>query len=70
MIDSGLEISKDLEEKRIPAFFDFTQDGTAQAAWPYDDFGHGTHVASLIASIAAITWLTVPWRMVTHSTSS
>ena len=31
---------------RIAAFYDFTQGGIE--AKPYDDYGHGTHVAGLI----------------------
>ena len=49
VIDSGIEISKDLERKRVLAFFDWTKTGRATAVEPYDDYGHGTHVASLIA---------------------
>ena len=47
MIDSGLEKSEDLSGGRADRFFDFTADG--RAAHPYDDYGHGTHVATLIA---------------------
>ena len=32
---------------RADRFFDFTTDG--EAGHPYDDYGHGTHVATLIA---------------------
>src|SRR5262245_22151551 len=47
VIDSGLELSEDLSGGRADRFFDFTTDG--RAAHPYDDYGHGTHVATLIA---------------------
>jgi serine protease AprX len=47
VIDSGLEKSEDLSGGRADQFFDFTTDG--RAARPYDDYGHGTHVATLIA---------------------
>jgi serine protease AprX len=47
VIDSGLEKSDDLSGGRADRFFDFTADG--RAAHPYDDYGHGTHVATLIA---------------------
>jgi len=47
VIDSGLEKSSDLSGGRADRFFDFTLDGRAEH--PYDDYGHGTHVATLIA---------------------
>jgi serine protease AprX len=47
VIDSGLEKSDDLSGGRADRFFDFTVDG--RAGHPYDDYGHGTHVATLIA---------------------
>ena len=47
VIDSGLEESEDLSGGRADKFFDFTTDG--KPAHPYDDYGHGTHVATLIA---------------------
>jgi serine protease AprX len=47
VIDSGLEKSDDLSGGRADRFFDFTADG--RAGHPYDDYGHGTHVATLIA---------------------
>jgi serine protease AprX len=46
VIDSGIEPSEDLTKKRIRFFFDFTNGGLK--AEPYDDYGHGTHVAGLI----------------------
>jgi len=45
VIDSGIAPSADL---RISAFYDFTRGGIPTA--PFDDYGHGTHVAGLIAS--------------------
>jgi serine protease AprX len=45
VIDSGIAARGDIAPTR---FFDFTQGGSEVA--PYDDFGHGTHVAGLIAS--------------------
>src|SRR4030095_9013892 len=45
VIDSGISPSLDFSG-RIKAFYDFTQGGIATA--PYDDNGHGTHVAGLM----------------------
>jgi serine protease AprX len=45
LIDSGISPVLDLGG-RIKAFYDFTRGGIATA--PYDDNGHGTHVAGLI----------------------
>ena len=47
VIDSGIQPTADLGS-RIAAFYDFTRGGVAAA--PYDDYGHGTHVAGLIGS--------------------
>lgn len=46
VVDSGIEPSKDLDSKRITAFYDFTRGG--MAVKPFDNYGHGTHVAGLI----------------------
>ncbi len=48
VIDSGIEPSKDLKASRIIAFYDVTVNGVPAAVLPYDDHGHGTHVAGLI----------------------
>ncbi|HET7159292.1 MAG TPA: S8 family serine peptidase, partial [Burkholderiales bacterium] len=48
LIDSGIEPGVDFAD-RITAFYDFTQ-GDIRAVAPNDGFGHGTHVAGLIAS--------------------
>ncbi len=48
IIDSGIDPNRDLAES-IAGFWDFTGGGSAPAA-AYDDYGHGTHVAGLIAS--------------------
>ena len=49
VIDSGLAPLKDFEG-RILAFHDFTNGRDGAAVAPYDDYGHGTHVAGLIGS--------------------
>jgi serine protease AprX len=47
VIDSGLAASPEFGD-RIDAFYDFTDNG-GNATLPKDDYGHGTHVAGLIA---------------------
>src|SRR5206468_6031646 len=47
LIDSGISPSLDFAF-RITGFFDFTKGGVP--ATPYDDYGHGTHIAGLIGS--------------------
>ena len=49
VIDSGVTESPDLLNRLSPAFYDFTR-GAIKRTTPYDDYGHGTHVANLIAS--------------------
>ena len=46
IIDSGIETSSEFGS-RITAFYDFTKSGNS--ASPSDEYGHGTHVAGLIA---------------------
>ena len=55
VIDSGIELSKDIEPERIVAFFDFTRNGRLEAVPPYDDYGHGTHVAGLIGGDGSLS---------------
>jgi len=45
VIDSGVQPSVDLPAARIKAFVDFVNGYTSA----YDDYGHGTHVANIIA---------------------
>ena len=55
IIDSGIAPSADFGT-RIKAFYDFThrsETGAPTTPAPYDDLGHGTHVAGLIASAGA-----------------
>ena len=47
IIDSGIEPNRDLADN-IAGFWDFTRGGIATT--PSDKYGHGTHVAGLIAS--------------------
>ena len=48
IIDSGIAPTPDLAG-RITAFYDFTGDGAPVATTPTDGYGHGTHIAGLIA---------------------
>src|SRR5207248_2464900 len=51
VIDSGLEMSAEFQN-RVTAFYDFTN-GRAVATTPFDDYGHGTHVAGTIGGSGA-----------------
>src|SRR5687768_3168325 len=53
LIDSGIYPSAAFD-KRIKAFYDFT-DGGIRSAHPFDDYGHGTHVAGLIGGQQGLT---------------
>jgi serine protease AprX len=52
VVDSGIAASSDFGN-RITAFFDFTNGATA--ASPSDGYGHGTHVAGLIAGSGSLS---------------
>jgi serine protease AprX len=55
IIDSGIVPSADFGN-RITGFYDFTHlnsDGSPSTPAAYDDLGHGTHIAGLIASAGA-----------------
>ena len=47
LIDSGISPSADFLG-RITAFYDFTNGRQGLAVAPFDDYGHGTHIAGLI----------------------
>ena len=49
IIDSGITPNADFAG-RITGFYDFTNGLNAVPVTPYDDYGHGTHVAGLIGS--------------------
>ena len=53
VIDSGLEMSSEFQN-RVTAFYDFTNGGFAAKA-PFDDYGHGTHVAGIIGGSGALS---------------
>jgi len=50
IIDSGIAPSSDFSG-RITGFYDFTRGGVPTT--PFDDYGHGTHIAGLIGSSGA-----------------
>jgi serine protease AprX len=52
VIDSGLEMSYEFDG-RVTAFYDFTRGGIRTST--YDDYGHGTHIASTIAGSGALS---------------
>ncbi len=52
IVDSGIDPQTDFAG-RISAFYDFTGGNGATVALPVDAYGHGTHVAGIIASSGA-----------------
>ena len=54
IIDSGIAPSGDFTG-RITGFYDFTHGADGASVAPYDDYGHGTHVAGLIGSSGALS---------------
>ncbi|HEY7055259.1 MAG TPA: S8 family peptidase [Vicinamibacterales bacterium] len=52
VIDSGLEMSPEFQG-RVRAFYDFTRGGIATT--PFDDYGHGTHIAGTIGGSGALS---------------
>ncbi len=53
IVDSGIEPSPDFTG-RLVGFFDF-RDGAARSASPFDDYGHGTHIAGLIGGTGQLS---------------
>lgn len=52
IVDSGLEHSRDFAG-RVGGFWDYTRGGGETS--PYDDYGHGTHIAGLIGSSGVLS---------------
>jgi len=58
VIDSGIASSSNFYG-RITGFYDFTNGRNGLAVTPYDDYGHGTHVAALIGSNGVLSAFTL-----------
>jgi serine protease AprX len=57
IIDSGISPNADVPLSRIAGFYDFTRlaNGRPTQPRPYDDFGHGTHIAGLLGSSGVLS---------------
>ena len=53
LVDSGINPSTDVPASRIVGFYDFTRGGIPVA--PFDDYGHGTHIAGLVGASGALS---------------
>ena len=58
VIDSGIASSANFSG-RITGFYDFTNGRNGLSVAPYDDYGHGTHVAALIGSSGVLSAYTL-----------
>ena len=54
IIDSGIAPSADFAG-RITGFYDFTNGRNGASVAPYDDYGHGTHIAGLVGSSGVLS---------------
>ena len=57
VLDTGIYLHEDFKD-RVTAFADFVNHRTS----PYDDNGHGTHIAAMIGTVSPPTGNTEGWR--------